>query len=299
MPLTTLERILEKKRALDEKKAEKERKKQEKAEEQKRLKKIEHKKRLKKIQNKKYYKKVREERMKMHEEKGDKRSYHLVLVMKDYKRKKRVGASWWMSSAYEIYNKAIEENQATVKFPVKIYEVDSKNKMNVPNRKSVYEIMILQRTPEGQEVNQFRDEGGKFVPNVIIDNETYTIIAKHEWLVEETFNVYGHHPLKDRKTFEYILNEMVLKDVCWENIKRIYPYGNKMIIQYDSDIDIVTCKTPEECDRLISELQRYTKDNKYIIYTGRIENHNIASDIIEKIQERTGWERKLCHKKVV
>ena len=72
--------------------------------------------------------------------------------------------------------------------------------------------MILQRTPEGQQINSFRNKSGKFIPNIIIDDENYTIIAKHEWLVEETFNVYGYHPVKDRKTFDFVLNEMVLKD---------------------------------------------------------------------------------------
>lgn len=277
-----------------EKKAEKERKKKEKEKEKLLQKKLAHKKLLKKRQNRRYYKKVKAQRLKMRAEKGDKRSYHLILIMKDYKRKKRIGAAWWMTDAYEIYNKAIEENRKTVKFPIRIHEASSGRKKTDPKSKhAVYEIMILQRTPDGQVVNKFRNKAGKYVPNIIIDNENYTIIAKDEWLVEETFNVFGYHPIKDRKTFEFILNEIIKKDDNKYNVKRVFTYNNRVIVQYDDDIDIITCKTSQESHRLYDALKANT-NSKYIFYTGNVSKATATSWLLNKLEEKTGWSRNAC-----
>ena len=61
-------------------------------------------------------------------------------------------------------------------------------------------------------VARFRNEQGQFVDNVIVDKEQHVIIAKSEWLIEETFNVYGYHPVKDRKTYDFILNDIRKED---------------------------------------------------------------------------------------
>ena len=295
--MKSLKRMLEEKAERERKKAEKERIKKEKEEEKKRLKKIEHKKKLKKKQNQKYYKKVREQQLKEREEKGDKRTYHMVVIMKNYKRKQRIGASWWMTDAYEIYNNAIEENRRTIKFPIELHEGNEKRqKKGERSIDAVYEIMILQRTPDGQEVSQFRNKKGKFVTNIIIDDQNYSIIAKDEWFVEETFNVFGYHPVKDRKTFDFILNEILLKDVCKENSRRVFSFHNRVIIQYDTDIDIITCKTAADSKRLFSALRKSVDDNKYIFFTEGVTSKNIATWVLNKLEEKTGWKRSACHR---
>lgn len=294
--MKSLARLVREKEEREARRAEKERLKKEKEAEKLRLKKIEKKKKQKKGQNQRYYKKKRDKELAERKKMGDMRTYHLVLITKNYKRKKRIGASWWMTDAYAIYNEAIEKNQQEVKFPAKIFETSVKRqKQSERSTANVYEIMILQRTPEGQTVNQFKDESGKFVDNIIINNESYTILDKHEWLIEETFNVYGYHPSKDRKTFDFILNEMVMKDVERENIKRVFTFANKLIIQYDDDIDIVTCKTEDEAIRLHNALDKAVGKNKYILFTGKL-NRNMSTWILNKLEEKTGWTRESCKK---
>ena len=295
--MKSLERMIREKKEREERRAERERIKKEKETEKLRIKKLERKKKLKKIQNKKYYKKIRDQKLEEKKKKGDKKAYHMVVIMKNYKRKKRIGASWWMTDAYEIYNKAIEENHSSVKFPVQIYEANtSKHKDGIKKTKPVYEIMILQRNPEGGEEAMLKNKAGKFVPNIIIDNEYYTILDKDEWFEEETFNVYGYHPKKDRKDFSFILNEIVLKDVTPDSMRRIFPYQNRVIIQYNDDIDIITCKTPAESDRLHTALEKAVGNNKYVIFTYRTTSKNIASWVLDKLEEKTGWTRKACKK---
>ena len=114
--MKSLARMLREQAEREQRKAEKERIKKEKEEEKKRLKRIEHKKKLKHKQNQRYYKKVKAKRLQERKEKGDKKAYHMVVIMKNYKRKKRLGFSWWMTDAYDMYNKAIEEEPFTGSF---------------------------------------------------------------------------------------------------------------------------------------------------------------------------------------
>lgn len=286
--MKSLARMIREKAEREARKAEKERIKKEKEAAKLKEKKEKRKKLLKKRNNHRYYKKKRDKQLEERRKKGDVYSYHLILIMRDYKRKKRVAASWWMTDAYEKYNDAIEKNQAEVQFPVKIYERDGNKRGSTLAAKPVYEIMLLQRTPEGQTINKFRDEDGKFVDNVIIDNESYTIIDKHEWLVEESFNVFGYHPIRDRKNFDFILNEMILKDVSRDNIKTICTHSNKVIIQYNDDLDFITCKSVKEAVRLADALEKKIGKNPYVIFTGK---NSLSTWMLNKLEEKTGWDR--------
>ena len=154
--------------------------------------------------------------------------------------------------------------------------------------------MLLQKVGGFEEkVTHLRDETGRFVENVIVDNDDFLILTKDEWLVEETFSVYGYHPNKDRKDFNFILNEMILKDCGIDNVKRVFVFNNRLIIQYDSDFDFVTCKTADECKRLYNTLQKYVGKNKYVLFTGEL-TKEMSTWMLNEIEEKTGWDRNSC-----
>ena len=287
--MKSLKRLLEEKRIREEKKAEKERIKAEKLKQKKEEKRLKHKKKMKSIQNKKYYAKKRNAVLEQREKNGDFRSYHMVVIMKNHKKVKRIGASWWKADAFEKYNEAVKKNMEEVKFPVKFTEVNNEAELT-PLK---YEIMIVQRNDEEDNETRLRNENGEFVENVIVDNSNYRIIAKHDWYVEDNFNVYGYHPKKDRKDFKFIANEMILKDNCIENIKRIFIYNNKLVIQYNDDFDFVICKTVKEAERLHDALMKYVGKQKYIFFTGHL-NKNLSTEFLNKLEEKTGWTRETC-----
>lgn len=290
-----LEKLLEQRKLKEERLKEKERRKLEKKKEKEMLIKKRHKQKLKKKQNQKYYAKIKELKATERNEKGDKRAYHMVVIMKNHKKIKRIGASWWMTDAYNIFNEAIKKNRTEIKYPIQISESnEKKQKEGKRSSSTIYEIMILQRTPNNQAVTEFRNNDGKFIINRIIDSNDYTIIAKELWLVEETFNVYGFHPIKDRKNFDFILNNMLLKDINDNDVRRVFVFNNRVIIQYNNDIDIITCKTSSEAIRLHDTLQKNTINIKNIIYTGRVRSKQIASWVLNKIEEKTGWKRTSC-----
>ena len=297
--MLSLEQILERQKKAELEKTEKKRIREEKKKEKLRLKKIEHKKKLRHKQNKRAYAKRRDIILKERQKKGDEYAYFTILLCKNRKRIKRIGASWWKTDAYAIYNNAIEENRKNVRFPVKLLTssidtIREKNKIPVK-----YEILLIKKIKNDEEtVAQFRNNEGKFVNNIIVDKKEHVIIAKEEWFVEETFNVYGYHPIKDRKTYNFILNEIILKDFSGKfDTRRIITFNNKLIIQYVDDFDFVICKNSQECQRLYNELEKdITKmKNKYILFMGKL-SKPLRTWMLNEIEEKTGWDRMACKK---
>ena len=144
---------------------------------------------------------------------------------------------------------------------------------------------------EGEEnKTRLRNKEGLFIDHVIVDNSNYALIRKEEWWEEEYFNVYGYDPIKDKKTFQFIMDEIVLKDVSKANMKRIFLHKHRVYIQYDSDFDFITCRNEEDAKRLYDAILKKCGKNKYILFTGQIPKNQVTW-IYDKIQEKTGWSR--------
>lgn len=225
---------------------------------------------------------------------GDERGFYTVILTKNRKKIKSLGCKQWKTNAYEIYNNAIEKNRAEVRFPLK-YRDTHKTKI-IPTK---YEILLIKKINEGEDnVAQFRNETGKYVENVIEDDPCHVILAKEEWYVEETFKVYGYHPIKDRKTFGFILDEMIIGSVKTKyDITSIFTYKNKLILSYLDDFDFITCRNAEETQRLFMQLQKQLPKEykKNVLFLGKINNSRIST-IIDSLQEKTGLPRNLMRK---
>lgn len=224
--------------------------------------------------------------------KGDKKAFHMVIITRNREKVATMGRSWWQTDAYELFNELIEQNQATVSYPVRVHLAKAKNGSgkNVAIRTN-YEILLLQKTEEEPIPYYERNKQDKFIASVVVDDDTYNIIDKHEWLVEETFFVYGYNPVHDRKTFSFILNDIVLKDLGYGDARLVYQYHHRVIVQHDTDIDLVTCKSPKEAERLLDALQKECTGKAHVIFLGNVNKSRIAQWVLDKIEEKTGWER--------
>lgn len=301
-----LEKALQKLRETKAKKEERERqkiiKKAERDAEKNLLKKKEHVRKLRRKQNKRAYAKRRKLVLDDKAKNNDKYAWYMVVIMKNRKRIKSIKRTWWKNTAFDVYNDAIKKNESSVLCPIEITETTDGIKKG--GKKTVdmkYEILIVEKlgnnTEESDKIRKFRNEEGKFIDNVIVD-DNYKIIAKHDWKVEEKFVVYGFHPKKNRKDAHYILDELLLKDCSRENLKRVFIYANKLIIQYDSDIDFVKCKTHEEAQRLYDILEKAVKKekkNRFILFTDRLTRH-MSTWILNELEKKTGWDRAKCER---
>lgn len=292
MRLTYQERM----RIKAEKEAEKKRIREEKKKEKERLKKIERHKKSRQKSNKKYYAKIRAKQLAERKKEGDEKGSYLILLVKDKKRYDKLGEYRWKNAAFKAYNEAIEEN-SKISFPVQTLVSEVGN----ATKKVEYEIIIasLLKKDEENNVTQFRNKEGKYVDTVVIDRTRHCIIAKHDWFIEETFYVYGYHPLRDRKTYPFILNNIVLNNInSKDDIRSITTHKNRLFINYINDFDFVVCKNCSETKRLYLTLQKdIPKQYKdYVLFLGEIVQKNSVSKLLDRIAEKTGWERKLLNK---
>lgn len=257
-------------------------------------------KRLRHQQNQRYYAKKKKAAEEKRKKLGDVKKYCMILLVKNKRRVKRMGATWWRTDAQKIYNEILEKNREEVKFPVKIRTKSNGNTITENRIDTKWELLIVQKNDEEDDnVAQFRNDDGKFIDVQIIDKKEYKIIAKDEWYVEEKFNVYGYHPKKDRKDYTFIVNELFLKTLNnIHDVLRVNVLANKVIISHSEDFDFVVCKNHEEAERLYDTLQKdkLLSKNKSVLFFGDIVGSTQKKLMYNKIAEKTGWDMSLCKK---
>lgn len=248
-----------------------------------------HIKNLRKKQNARAYKKRRDAELAYHKANGDVQGYYRIVLTKNYEQIEELSYSWWMLTAYEKFNKYIEENNKDVICEKIIAQSNIQDAEPIKN-----EILLLKKIdPEYDNgIREFRNEIGTFVENRIENNNKYAIIAKNDWYIPETYNVYGYNPITDRKTGRWVLENIILN----ENFKLIYMCDNKLIAQYDNDFDFVVCKNAKECLRLYNALEYNTpKKSKMVMFMSYIAKGR-KSWLYDQLEEKTGWKREMITK---
>lgn len=221
---------------------------------------------------------------------GDEKGTFSIYLMKNGKRVKFFGKKRFKNAALELYHDLLKKNNENVSFKqtvVKNYGKFVENK---------YELVLVKKlTPEeSNNVTLLRDDNGKFIENYLVDAPTHKILDKNEWLIEETFNVYGFDPQKERKTFDYIYNNIILKPQT-NAYSRLFIYNNKLIHHYDDDFDMVRCKNTQQAVKLYDTIEKKIDKKKYpnIFFMGKLSGTSVEW-VISEIQKKTGWTRNKC-----
>lgn len=221
---------------------------------------------------------------------GDEKGTFSIYLMKNGKRVKFFGRKRFKNAALELYHDLLKKNKEEVTFKQTVV----KNCGKFVEHK--YELVLVKKlTPEeSNNVTLLRDDSGKFIENYLVDAPTHKILDKNEWLIEETFNVYGFDPQKERKTFDYIYNNIILKPQT-NAYSRIFIYNNKLIHHYDDDFDMVRCKNTQQAINLYDKIESMVDKKKYptIFFMGKLSGTSVEW-VISEIQKKTGWTRNKC-----
>lgn len=246
-------------------------------------------KRLLKKRNARYYAKRKAAREEFHKSMGDEKGTFSIYLMKDGKRTKFFGYRRYKVAALQLYHEILQKNNEAVQFPQKYVKSSKKIK------KHVYELVLVKKLDEDDTDNTtlLRNKDGKFIENYLIDAPSHKILDKNEWLIEETFHVYGFDPIKERKNFDYIYNNIILKNTSIYS--RILVYNNKLIHHYDDDFDMVICKSPSQAVELYDMIEKMidTKKVPTIFFMGKISG-SMSTWILNEIEKKTGWPRSKC-----
>lgn len=160
------------------------------------------------------------------------------------------------------------------------------------------EYLILEKNRYGdKEDGLLRNEYGKIIKHKIINNTKWIIREKAIRLIEETFWVYGYDPKADRKTYQWIFNDLLIGNLETQyDIIRILVYKNKLIIKYDSKpISMIMCKNKSDAIRLYNKISEDVRNNKLkqIVCVGACNVICEARKELEKdIIELTGWNKR-------
>lgn len=159
-----------------------------------------------------------------------------------------------------------------------------------------HEYLLIQQSDA--EPTVMRNEYGKLVQqNLTLDG--WIVVDKFPFEVEETFWVWGYHKRKERKTFLWVYENMVVNEDEADCMKSIVIFHNKIVIRNDDteEIRFVLCKTEGDAIKFYNLIEkRIRKDKllrKRIFFIGWCESDSpLGYKLREQIHELTGWKDK-------
>lgn len=214
-------------------------------------------------------------------------SYRVIMCC-NHRQIKIMGRFRTLDDSYELFKKLQEESKDVV-FPATFYAGED---MALP---SIYEYLIISQT-ESASSSYFRDEYGQ-LKETKTDNENWHIIDKCSFQKEETFWVFGYDNRKERKTFDWVYENLVLNYFSSKyDFRRMILYKNKVIFKDDSNnIDLVICKCEYDAVKMCNMiLERAKKDKiKNLLFLGDFSKHSEKKKKLEdELVELTSWTRK-------
>jgi hypothetical protein len=180
------------------------------------------------------------------------------------------------------FEELVEENK-NVRFPVRYINIGKLVSAN-------YELYIIRRNDDKTKATKLKDENGKIV-NFETNDENWIIYDRENYDKEETFWVYGFHPVFQRKDFNWIYENLIANDLNKYNFKQVLVYQNKLLISKTNSLEMVLCKNISDCIRLFNELEKESEKNKlkHILFAGDAFNSKLRKSWFNKIKNLTNW----------
>ena len=204
-----------------------------------------------------------------------------VILTKNVKYKQTLHRCKTMETSFINYNRFIDENK-TVLFPRK--------HINYNGIKSVeYRIYVVKDTEKGDEFRILRDKMGRTYEEQPLFG-IWTVLADHEYEIEETFWMFGKDPKYDRVTIHDIAKPMMEGAYKQKMTKQIIVVHNKLVLHNEEQFEMIICKNKLDAQRLHHTIHKACKKNKIksVIFMGTASPATV-SRMYELIQEKTGW----------
>lgn len=189
--------------------------------------------------------------------------------------------------AYKWFNQ-LKEKSDSVDFPVRF-----NNDKGIIDAE--YEIAIIKCKDSGdKDVTLIMDGTGSF-QKYQTNEDNWIVVDKSEYNMEETFWVYGYHPILQRKNFKWVYDQYIMpaKDDRSTFISLLV-YKNKVLIDVNGTLGMVICKNVRDSVRMFNEIEDRCQTDKIrrIAFMGDINRSSYKREWVDRIQELTGWDRK-------
>jgi len=184
-----------------------------------------------------------------------------------------------IEGVYKHYHSLKEENK--VLYPRKFINSNGIKRVK-------YEICVSKVTEDTDEFRTLRDSYGKLYLEKPLGD--WTILASDEYLVEETFWIFGFNPKGIRPNISEIVKRLMVGAYSKKMVKQVIIVHNKVLIYNENQFDMVICKNLEDAQRLHHTLAKIAKKQKIksVLFMGTAGAAMIGRmyDIIHK---ETGW----------
>ena len=207
--------------------------------------------------------------------------YHIILTSNGKQIKTLYNCASEML-VNKKFDDLIKENKA-VRFPVRFINIGKLVDAN-------YEIYIIRRNDGDTKTTKLKDENGKII-NFETNDDNWIIYDRETYYKEESFWVYGYHPVFQRKDFNWVFENMISNDINKYNIKQVLVFRNKLLISTTYELNMVMCKNESDCIRLYNELEKEAMDKKikYVFFSGDAYHSKLKKNWFERIKKLTGW----------
>ena len=206
--------------------------------------------------------------------------YRIILLRND-KYKRTLHRCKTEDTSFLNYQ-VIKKKNETIMFPRKYI-----NSTGI--RPVSYKICVVKEFEEGDKERIVRDELGRVSKEKTLFG-IWTVLASHDYNFEETFWVYGHNPIHDRKTIGEIMKPLMVGAYRAKYTKQIIVIHNKLVIHSEEEFNMVICKNKLDAQRLHHALHKAAKKGKFksLVFMGTASNATI-SRMYTIILENTNW----------
>jgi hypothetical protein len=202
-----------------------------------------------------------------------------VIITSNGKYKKTLHKSKTRETAFINYHRIKETNK--VFYPKKF--------INTKAIKPVkYEICVSKTTEQGDIPRTLRDDYGKLYTEPYLGD--WTIIDSAEYLIEETFWIYGFDSKKKRPNISEIVKKLMTGAHSKRMVKEIIVAHNKVLIYNEEQFEMIICKNLEDAQRLHHTLSKIAQKQKIksLMFMGTA-GPVMTGKLYDMIHKKTKW----------
>lgn len=214
------------------------------------------------------------------------KNIYKIILVQDNKYLETLGVYSKKEKALSRFNEFIKKNEEEIVFPMK-----NRNTKGIKEVK--YNIVLLKKKEYSwEQPDKLPNEYGEYVEHKTNDENWY-VYDIHSYNKEETFFVYGYNPRYQRKTFQWIYENIVKPKASNSNtFLSLKLYKNKIVFYDGTKHDMVICKNKSDAIRMYNLIEEFCKNDKlkYIIFYGDFSlNLKKSHEIIQEIMKFTNW----------
>ena len=204
-----------------------------------------------------------------------------VILLRNGKYKKTIHRCKTKDTSFINYQLIKKENEGII-FPRKYV-----NSSGI--RPVTYKICVVKDFEEEDKERVLRDDFGRVYKEKTLFG-IWTVLGSHEYNFEETFWLYGHSPIHDRKTILEIMQPLMKGAHRAKYTKQIIVVHNKLLIHSEEEFNMVICKNKLDAQRLHHALHKAAKKGRFksLIFMGTATPATV-SRMYEVILDNTDW----------